>query len=111
MDKETAKAAIRAEMVRRSSFSGGPDVLRRFARAPSDVAEAALRELVAEGFLNEIPLRVGRLYSFPPETRPSHDYLADQLAKMKEEAAARPARPARAAHAAPRPAPVGTGLA
>src|SRR5437870_3965018 len=93
MDKETAKTAIREELARRVRFSGGPEVIRRFLRAAPTVTDAALRELVAEGFLKETVLRVGRLYTYPANVKQSDLYLAELMANSS---AAAPR--ARAAH-------------
>jgi hypothetical protein len=99
VDKEGAKAFIKQQLAQRVSFSGGPEVFRRMLRGHEELADAAVADLVAEGVLKETQLRVGKIYHYPLHAKPSLDYLAEQLQKMKE-APARPARPVPAGHAA-----------
>lgn len=113
MDTARAKAIIHEQCRRRVRLSGGPEVFRRMVGGPSELADAAVQELVAEGVLKETVLRVGRLYHYPANEKASLVYLQEQLEKMKQEAAARPARPvvrepAVAARPAAAPAPAGT---
>jgi hypothetical protein len=88
-DVQPVKEAILREMSKRVVVSGGPEVFRRLASAPNDLGDAALAELVRDGWLKRTDLRVGCIYHYPANTKPSLDLLDANL--REERAASKPA--------------------
>lgn len=96
MDIQQAKTALMRELASRIAVSGGPEVFRRLVPGPAEVTDAALAELAAEGWLKRTQLRVGTVYHFPPNVKPSLERLERELAAApRAEVTAGSAGPAR----------------
>lgn len=79
MDVVGTKSAIVREVTERLKISGGVEAFRRLVGGRPEVVERALTELVAEGWLKEVPLRVGKIYFYPPNVKPSQALLYQAL--------------------------------